>query len=151
MAYVMAFPNRWTTPIRKSYEHVTSKAQGMSLRFKSDAASQENTIFNSSAVKLRACRSTIGPEGTFVACGADGIFAIVIVPCLIILTVGLGDIPVKRFTATGTFQNTAQDMRMLRIIDLLPAISVFLPFLLCKAPVRFRNDRLILPLIHREL
>ncbi|MDD7602456.1 MAG: hypothetical protein PUK54_07655 [Firmicutes bacterium] len=69
------------------------------------------------------------------ACRGDRVLAVVVIPGLSVLAVGFSDISIQAFAAAGAFQDTGEDMCMIRIVDLLPPVGICPSFLLCKAPI----------------
>jgi len=53
-------------------------------------------------------------------CGCNRIFAVVIIPCFLVLAVCLGDIAVHTLAAAWAFQDTGQDVCVVWIVDLFP-------------------------------
>ncbi len=70
---------------------------------------------------------------------------------LFVLAVGFRNIPIQTFTTAVAFQNTGQNMRMGRIVDLLTSIRIDFAFLLGEIPIFLRNNSLMLTFVHGEL
>ena len=63
------------------------------------------------------------------------IFAVVIIPCFLVLAVCLGDIAVHTLSAARAFQDTGQDVGVIWIVDLFPLKRIDLALLLCQIPI----------------
>ena len=79
------------------------------------------------------------------------IFAVVIIPCFLVLAVCLGDIAVHTLATAWAFQDTGQDVGVIWIVDLFPLKGIDLALLLCQIPIFFGNNGFVLPIVNREL
>ena len=71
------------------------------------------------------------------------IFAVVIIPCFLVLAVRLGDIAVHTLSAAWAFQDTGQDVCVVWIVNLFPLKRIDLALFLCQIPILFGNDMLM--------
>ena len=84
-------------------------------------------------------------------CRRNCIFAVVIIPCFLVLAVCFSDIAVHTLTAAWAFQDTGQDVGVIWIVDLFPLKEIDLALLLCQIPIFFGNNGFVLPIVNREL
>ena len=71
---------------------------------------------------------------------SNGILAVIVISCLLILGVRLSDVAVQTLAAARAFEQAGQNVGVIRIIYLLSLICILSSFCLRLFPVVQRND-----------